>query len=105
MDSGRLFSIPLLRNSETQTTSNSCGIHSIGVSPESHYVSTCGKNPSEVAVYRHRTLDPLILGRVCCYVLFCVSVANGFGFSMYSGTKIGFFLLAGLTHRFWLQVL
>lgn len=47
-------------------SSNSCGIHSIAVSPLSHYVSTCGQNPSELAVYKHHTLDPLILGRVCC---------------------------------------
>lgn len=104
MDSGRLFSIPLIRNSETPTGSNSCGIHNIAVSPASHYVSTCGQNPNEVAVYRHHTLDPLILGRVCCFVLLCVSVAIDCGFSVYSGIKIGFFLVAGLTHHVWLQV-
>jgi WD repeat-containing protein 40A len=63
VDTNKLFSIPLLSNSQTTNNLSSCGIHDIGISPTDHYVATSGQNPNDLALYKYPTFDPLLIGQ------------------------------------------
>ena len=70
VDTNKLFSIPLLSNSQTTNNLSSCGIHDIGISPTDHYVATSGQNPNDLALYKYPTFDPLLIGQVSCCIYY-----------------------------------
>ena len=62
---GRWLEIPRLsRPSALASSTASCGIHSISVSPGRQYVATGGHHPNYLALYHLPHILPLALGEV-----------------------------------------
>ena len=62
---GSMLEIPRLSNAGPVPSSTpSCGIHSISISPGGDFVATGGHNPNYLAVYNLPQIRPLTLGEV-----------------------------------------
>lgn len=54
----------LSKSGAVPSSTNSCGIHSVKISPGGGYIATGGRNPNYLAIYSLPHLLPLALGEV-----------------------------------------
>lgn len=80
---GSKLEIPRLSNSgPVPSSTTSCGIHSISISPGGEYVATGGQNPNYLALYSLPQILPLTLGEVSYRALVSVIIYSALFFSI-----------------------
>lgn len=65
-----IIDIPRLKLEGSDSTSTSCGIHTISTSDERDYLATGGANPAHLAIYGLPEMQPLAIGEVRLVLLY-----------------------------------